>query len=226
MPYGESWRSRRRLFKKYFNMSNAAIYRIPEAKYLHRFLHQLLERPTELVNLLHQLVTFVNCPVWNSTRLIYYSMTGAISISMTYGIDISSENDPNFEIALLARQTIRECLTVGSALVDMFPTLKYLPTWFPGAKFHRTAAKSRVYAAKSRDCIFDNAYQKWVCSVWHFSYILILTTIISPSIAILILLLYHSVSRISLTKKAKNTCLYSRMSLETCIWVCLRLSTQ
>lgn len=87
---------------------------------------------------------------------------------MTYGIDISSENDPNFEIALLARQTIRECLTVGSALVDMFPALKYLPTWFPGAKFHRIAAKSRIYAAKSRDCIFDNAYQKWVCSAWHF----------------------------------------------------------
>jgi len=63
MPYGESWRSRRRLFKKYFNMSNAAVYRIPEAKYLHRFLHQLLERPTDLVNLLHQLVTFVNCPI-------------------------------------------------------------------------------------------------------------------------------------------------------------------
>lgn len=34
------------------------IHRIPEAKYLHRFLHQLLERPTDLVNLLHQLVTF------------------------------------------------------------------------------------------------------------------------------------------------------------------------
>jgi len=58
MPYGESWRSRRRLFKKYFNMSSTAIYRIPEAKYLHRFLHQLLEHPTDFVNLLHQSVVF------------------------------------------------------------------------------------------------------------------------------------------------------------------------
>lgn len=88
-------------------------------------------------------------------------MTGAISISMTYGLDISPENDPNFEIALLARQTIHDCLTTGSAIVDMVPVLKYLPTWFPGANFHRIAAKSRVYAAKSRDCIFDNAFQKW-----------------------------------------------------------------
>ena len=55
--------SRHRLFKIYFNISNTAIHHISEAKYLHRLLHQLLERPTELVNLLHQLVTFVNCPV-------------------------------------------------------------------------------------------------------------------------------------------------------------------
>ena len=68
-------------------------------------------------------------------------MTGAISISMTYGIDISPENDPNFEIALLARQTIRGCLIIGSALVDMFPALKYLPTWFPGAEFRTGLSK-------------------------------------------------------------------------------------
>jgi len=41
------------VFSRHFNISNAATHRIPEAKYLHRFLHQLLECPRELVNLLH-----------------------------------------------------------------------------------------------------------------------------------------------------------------------------
>ncbi|KAF5363832.1 hypothetical protein D9756_001140 [Leucocoprinus leucothites] len=143
MPYGELWRARRRLFKKHFNLSNSSVLHQPqEAKYLHRLLHQLLERPNELISLLNH-------------------MTGAISISMTYGVDILPENDPNLAISRMASQTIKDCLVAGSAIVDMMPSLKYLPTWVPGTKFHKVAAKSRAHASKLRDGIFENAYKKW-----------------------------------------------------------------
>ncbi|KAF5344515.1 hypothetical protein D9756_011369 [Leucocoprinus leucothites] len=97
MPYGELWRARRRLFKKHFNLSNSSVLHQPqEAKYLHRLLHQLLERQNELISLLNQ-----------------------------------------------------------------HSSILYLPTWVPGTKFHKVAAKSRAHASKLRDGIFENAYKKW-----------------------------------------------------------------
>jgi len=66
-----------------------------------------------------------------------------------------------FEIALLARQTIRECLIVGSALVDMFPVLKYLPTWFPGAGF-RTDLSGRD---PSNPLAFGRTVHLHLCSI-------------------------------------------------------------
>lgn len=52
MPYGEPWRVRRRLFNKYFN--NALDHQVQEVKYIRRLLHQLLERPADLMKLMQQ----------------------------------------------------------------------------------------------------------------------------------------------------------------------------
>ncbi|KXN85958.1 O-methylsterigmatocystin oxidoreductase [Leucoagaricus sp. SymC.cos] len=142
MPYGEKWRVRRRLFKKYFNSSNVLIHQLQEAKYVPQFLHQLLERPTEFVSLISHL-------------------TDSISLSMTYGIDIRPKDDPNLQIARLAGQTIQECLTAGSTLVDMLPAMKYLPEWFPGGGFQKVAAKSRVRAGQLRDGLFNESRELW-----------------------------------------------------------------
>ena len=56
MPYGEPWRVRRRLFKKYYNISNAHIYQTPETKYIHRLLVSLAQRPADFVAHIHQYV--------------------------------------------------------------------------------------------------------------------------------------------------------------------------
>ncbi|KAJ3563463.1 hypothetical protein NP233_g8928 [Leucocoprinus birnbaumii] len=142
MPYGERWRVRRRLFQKYFNPSHAMVYELPQAKYVREFLHRLLDRPTEYRSLLSHL-------------------TGAISITMTYGVDVLPEDDPNLAISRFAVQTIKECLVPGHAIVDMVPMARYLPAWFPGAGFQKVAARSRRDAAELRNGIFEQAYKKW-----------------------------------------------------------------
>jgi hypothetical protein len=90
------------------------------------------------------------------------SMVGSVAISMTYGVDILPDEDPNLQIARDAAQSIRESLIIGSATVDMIPWLKYLPNWFPGSRFQQIAARSRVRVEKLREGIFAQALQKWV----------------------------------------------------------------
>jgi hypothetical protein len=83
-------------------------------------------------------------------------MTGSVAISMTYGVDIRSINDPNIQIAKLANVAVAEALTTGSTSVDVFPFLKHLPSWIPGASFHEKAKVSREYAKHVREGIYSD----------------------------------------------------------------------
>lgn len=89
-------------------------------------------------------------------------MIGSITLSMTYGVDILPENDPNMQLAHEGGKAVGEALVAGSKIVDVMPLLKYLPVWFPGASFQKAAARSRVQAEKLREGIFAQAHKKWV----------------------------------------------------------------
>ena len=97
-------------------------------------------------------------------------MTGSTAISMTYGVDIRPTDDPNLQIAKLATEVIVQCLTTGSNLVDMFPLLKHLPPWVPGASFHATAKVARERAKHLRDGIYAEARNKMVISFLSRTY--------------------------------------------------------
>ncbi|KAJ6533014.1 cytochrome P450 [Mycena capillaripes] len=66
-------------------------------------------------------------------------------LSITYGISpkdldhpfIKAPEDLNAIFADVAR---------GGYIVDVFPFLRYLPTWFPGVEFHKTAEKGTALA--------------------------------------------------------------------------------
>lgn len=92
------------------------------------------------------------------------SMVGSISLSMTYGVDILPENDPNMELARRASKSISESLPTGFRFVDIIPILRYFPAWLPGASFQKIAAESRIIARNLREGIFTKAQKKWVSS--------------------------------------------------------------
>lgn len=96
------------------------------------------------------------------------SMTGAIIMMVTYGHQVQSVDDP----FIAMNEAVREHAEAhpGIALVDVFPIrmrhifrsgperdahyfrllVKYLPTWFPGASFHRAAAIGRELSMRMR----------------------------------------------------------------------------
>lgn len=69
-------------------------------------------------------------------------MLGGMSLSVAYGIKIQRENDPYVQLAEAAGETIQSA-SPGRFLVDIFPILRYVPQWFPGAGFKRLAAEWR-----------------------------------------------------------------------------------
>lgn len=98
---------------------------------------------------------------------VFDRMTGSVAISMTYGVDIRPNNDPNLQVARLANIAIVEALTTGSTSVDVFPFLKHLPSWLPGTSFHEKAKVSRQYAKNLREGTYSDGRNKMVISFPH-----------------------------------------------------------
>lgn len=62
-------------------------------------------------------------------------------MDITYGIEVLPENDPYIQTAEAALEAVHRASTPGAFLVDMFPLLKFVPAWTPGAGFQRKAEK-------------------------------------------------------------------------------------
>ncbi|VDB82822.1 unnamed protein product [Peniophora sp. CBMAI 1063] len=83
--------------------------------------------------------------------------TAGVIMKITYGYDALPDDDP---LVTLVSEAIMEYfggLTEPSKvwLVDFFPVLKHIPTWFPGAGFRSIAAKSADMAHKMSQVPFD-----------------------------------------------------------------------
>ena len=82
---------------------------------------------------------------------------------MTYSININPYNDPYIKIAEEALEATADFLIPFTFLVDIIPILKYVPEWFPGAKFQRTAAMMREHITRIRNTTFAAAEKLMVC---------------------------------------------------------------
>ena len=91
------------------------------------------------------------------------SFVGSTILSTTYSINVRPYNDPYIKIAEDGMGAAAELLIPGSFLVDIIPILKYVPEWFPGAKFQRKAAEMRKHAGKMRNTTFAATEELMVC---------------------------------------------------------------
>nr|AAS88582.1 PAH-inducible cytochrome P450 monooxygenase PC-PAH 3 [Phanerodontia chrysosporium] len=121
MPYGEGWRTRRRLFHQHFRPMAVPQYHTRQLKAVHGLVQSLFEAPQ------------------NYKEHIRF-MAGSAILDIIFAFDIQP-GDPRIEIVEKGVQTATEFMCSGVYLVDVFPILKYLPSWFPGAGFKRQAAK-------------------------------------------------------------------------------------
>ncbi|KAJ3569369.1 hypothetical protein NP233_g5091 [Leucocoprinus birnbaumii] len=136
LPYGEEWRNCRRLFQQYFAPS---------------FLPRDQDKMMDFVRkgLLPNMYQFPEDSVRHVQDCI-----GGFATSATYGLSIKKIHDPTLEFAEKAHYALCEATAPGRFLVDIMPSLRYVPEWMPGAEFKRLAQKWSSIILQVRDETF------------------------------------------------------------------------
>ncbi|KAF8337876.1 cytochrome P450 [Cantharellus anzutake] len=90
-------------------------------------------------------------PCWavpHSFDSIFKFTVSKIMLESLYGIAPTSPEDPFVKMMGSAASTFGEASQPGAFLIDAFPTLKYVPSWFPFAGFKRQA---KIWAKIAHD---------------------------------------------------------------------------
>ncbi|KAI9058209.1 cytochrome P450 [Trametes sanguinea] len=135
--YGERWRRYRRQFWQHFHHAAVSSYRGVQQTGVYRFLGRLLESQAQL------------------TLNIGLSFQGTM-LKVVYGLDIVDEHDKRLSIASAALDALVQS-TPGHFAIEVFPFLRYVPAWFPGAGFQHTLAHSKAATLKLKYELFTAA---------------------------------------------------------------------
>lgn len=124
MRYSPRWRAHRRVFSQIFDEHHSRGYTPLQEEHIHNFLRGLLNHPQKF---------------WSSVR----SSFADVMLDTVYHI----RGDKKI-IELLEEGVRAVNLTAipGRYLVDIFPILKYVPSWVPGAGFQKEAIAVRGLA--------------------------------------------------------------------------------
>ncbi|KAJ6563069.1 cytochrome P450 [Mycena vulgaris] len=135
MKYGDEWRTHRRLMNQEFNVHASRSFRPKERVAAHGFLRHVLRDPNQFLEHLRQMV-------------------GEVILSVTYGIDALSADDPYLSMVEKAAESLKIAMVPGRFLVDSIPILKYVPEWVPGANFKRIAREWKEVVKAVQDAPF------------------------------------------------------------------------
>ncbi|KAI0631914.1 cytochrome P450 [Trametes polyzona] len=141
MPYGQLWRRHRRALWQHFNARTAEGFRPIQRAYALKYLNELLDRPAGL------------------RELIPLNVAGAI-IKVAYGVDIRDDKDELLGVVDDAFIGLRELTVSAQAMLEMFPFIRYLPPWFPGAGFMKSMGRSQAACHRLLFTEFDESVAK------------------------------------------------------------------
>ncbi|KAJ3795872.1 cytochrome P450 [Lentinula aff. detonsa] len=122
LPYGDEMKLHRKLFHQEFHPTDSSLYQPHHKKALRLFLNNLIDTPEEWLEHIQQ-------------------MTRSVILAIAYGIRALPKNDPSIAAAERMFSVFNIAGIPGSFLVDIFPILRYVPSWFPGASFKQKAQK-------------------------------------------------------------------------------------
>lgn len=121
LPYGDRFRAYRRNFHHVIgSRAHMEAYHHVEAIETHRFLQRVLAKPSELSAHVRK-------------------TAGAIILRISHGYEVKEHEDPFVDLADKAVDQFSKSTATGAFMVDIIPTLKNVPDWFPGADFKRKA---------------------------------------------------------------------------------------
>jgi len=127
----------------FFEVTGAAHYEDVQKNEVHKLLRRLLESPKDFES--H----------------IQMSMASYIMM-LTYGHEVVSSDDPFISLVKEGTEQLQLAIKEGGFLVDVFPWLKYVPKWFPGAGFQTIAEHGAKLSHDMRVLPYLHARDKFV----------------------------------------------------------------
>ena len=85
-------------------------------------------------------------------------------IEVVYGRRIADDGDAYLAAVRKEIEIFSDVMTPGRYLVELFPWLVYLPSWFPGARFKRDADKWRPSINFAQNLLYDTVQRAMVSS--------------------------------------------------------------
>ncbi|KAF7346414.1 putative cytochrome P450 [Mycena sanguinolenta] len=82
-------------------------------------------------------------------------LSAAIIMATVYGYDVQNSNDRLVALSENAVKKLSDSFFTGAVVVNMFPILRYLPSWMPGAGFRQYAADCQEATKEMRQVPFD-----------------------------------------------------------------------
>ncbi|KAJ8518804.1 hypothetical protein ONZ45_g4167 [Pleurotus djamor] len=120
MRYGEEWRYHRKLVHSHFTQSASQTYEPIQLRNAYILAQSLLKNNGHFNASLSRFST-------------------AIILEISYGHQIKMEGDEYIELAEASGIALRSGGPLGGTVVDFFPILRHLPSWFPGTHFANVA---------------------------------------------------------------------------------------
>ena len=100
--------------------------------------------------------------MWQGANEIITSTFAATIMKIVYGIAVQEFDDPYVAIAEEVLNGAVQAGIPGAFWVDLFPILKYIPSWFPGAGFQKTAARVRKANSIMAEKPFGHVHEQLV----------------------------------------------------------------
>ncbi|KAI0629120.1 cytochrome P450 [Trametes polyzona] len=143
--YGAEWRRYRRELHNCFVPDMMARYYPIQRRITHELLRNLLERPADF------------------SAHIKFSFA-AIVLRIVYGLDASQGDRKYYHLVERLATIAEDISTPGRHIVEAFPSMQYLPSWFPGTGFRELAAGWKKELASIRDYLYDTAKEAMTSS--------------------------------------------------------------
>ncbi|KAI0697653.1 cytochrome P450 [Cerioporus squamosus] len=128
-PYGQWWRRHRRVFWQHFNPTASVAYNSIQRTVAHRFLYKILMNPSEYV------------------KHVRYSFAASM-MKIIYDNDTETEIEEQMIRVDVTQEGVSQGLVPGKYLVDIFPFIQHLPSYFLGPELR---VKSREWQNAATD---------------------------------------------------------------------------
>ncbi|EJD06677.1 cytochrome P450 [Fomitiporia mediterranea MF3/22] len=130
LRYGPRFRKQRRIYHQYFNPQAISAFSPTRDRELRKFLQHLVSSPDNFFMHIRR-------------QVILFFISGMI-VSITYGHEVVTEPDPFVEFIEEAMHALISSGNFGTTILDVFPFMRYAPSWLPGMGVKRLIPRARA----------------------------------------------------------------------------------